>query len=300
MMPVVSVVIPTHNRKLMLKRALDSVLNQTLKEIEVIVVDNASVDGTEVMVKSIPDGRISYFRHEINEGGPAARNTGIKKAKATLISLLDDDDEWFPEKLALQVAQIKNAETKIGLVYAGSEIYDETTQKILRVHSPRYRGRVYEQLLLNNILSSASMLIKKECFDKVGVFDETLTSCQDWDMWLRIAEHFEFDYIDEVLVRINMHTEQISNDYAQLIPGRTRMVQKHAAEFKKYPKIYVVHLKRIGKLYCLNGTWSKSLNWFQQAIAVNPLEIFKITAWVLLEWPWVNLFSKSRNFKKYK
>jgi len=300
MTPVVSVVIPTYNRKLMLKRALDSVLNQTLKDIEVIIVDNASVDGTQEFVNSVQDPRISYIRHETNRGGPAARNTGIKSAKASLIALLDDDDEWFPTKLAKQVEMFKQVSADTGLIYTSAEIYDESQQKILSVNPTGSRGQVYTRVLVGTILGSATVLIKRECFDRVGVFDEHLSSCQDWDMWLRIAQYFEFDYVDEVLARINMHGEQISTDYAKLIPGRTRMVQKHAQEFKKYPGIYVIHLKRVGKLHCLNGTWPQGITWFQQAIAVRPLEIFKITAWVLFEWPWVILSSQTKSFKKYK
>ncbi len=298
MIPIVSVIIPTYNRKAMLKRALGSVLNQTFQDIEVIIVDNASVDGTEAFVHSIQDPRICYIRHETNKGGPAARNTGIKSAKASLIALLDDDDEWFPEKLAQQVEKFNQVSANTGLIYTSAEIYDESRQKILNINPTGFRGQVYTRVLLGTIFGSATVLIKRECFDKVGVFDENLSSCQDWDMWLRIARFFEFDYVNEVLARVNMHGEQISTDYAKLIPGRTLMVQKHAQEFKKYPDIYVTHLKRIGKLYCLNGTWAKGIRWFQQAIAIKPLEIIKITAWILLEWPRVVLFSNLKNFKK--
>jgi len=301
MMPVVSVVISTYNRREKLKRALQSVFNQTLKDIEIIVVDNASVDGTDAMVKGIEDSRISYIKHDTNKGGPAARNTGIKKARASLIALLDDDDEWFAQKLAKQVSQMTQAPPDIGLVYVGSEIYDEATDKILKVNGPQHQGNVYQRLLWGTILSSvSSVLVRRECFEKVGDFDETLSSCQDWDMWLRIARYFEFDYVDEILVRINMHGEQISTDYAKLIPGRTRMVQKHAEEFAQHPNIYITHLKRIGKLHCINGTWSLGVIWFQKAIKVRPLEIIKILGWCLLELPLIKYGSPAKYFKKYK
>jgi glycosyltransferase involved in cell wall biosynthesis len=300
MTPIVSVVIPTYNRKFMLKRALETVLNQTLNEIEVIIVDNASTDGTETMVNSFKDQRINYIRHDFNKGGPAARNTGIKSAKASFIALLDDDDEWFPEKLAKQVQKIRQASANTGLVYTSAEIFDEINRKVLSVNSTGPRGQVYKRLLLGTLFASATVLIKRECFDRVGVFDEDLSSCQDWDMWLRIAECFEFEYVDENLARINVHGKQISSDYAQMIPGRTRMVQKHAEEFAKYPDIYVVHLKRIGKLHCINGTWHKSIAWFKKAIGLRPLEGFKILAWLLIELPYVKYFSPAKDFKKFK
>ena len=119
-------------------------------------------------------------------------------------------------------------------------------------------------------------------------------------MWLRIAQYFDFDYVDDVLARINMHGEQISTNYAALIPGRTRMVQKHEDEFKRYPEIYITHLKRVGKLHLINGTWAEGMQWFKKALAVHPWEVVKITAWLVLEWPLVKLFSKTKSFKKYK
>ncbi|MBI4309661.1 MAG: glycosyltransferase family 2 protein [Candidatus Omnitrophica bacterium] len=297
---IVSVVISTYNRRDKLKRAVTSALNQTVQEFELIVVDNASTDATEEMVKSIKDPRLRYIKHETNKGGPAARNTGIRAAQAPLIALLDDDDEWFAQKLEKQVQRIKQAPDKTGLVYAGTEIYDEHKRHVQQVNRPRYRGNVYHRLLLSTILGSvSSVLIKRECFDKAGLFDEQLTSCQDWDMWLRIAQYFEFDFVDETLARINMHGEQISTNFAALIPGRSRMVAKHEQEFKQHPEIFVVHLKRLGKLHFINGTWRQGFDWFKMAIVVRPLELVKILAWCVIELPIVKFCSPTKNFKKY-
>lgn len=297
----VSVVISTFNRCDKLRRAIDSVLAQSFKDIEIIVVDNASTDQTTQMIKEITDERIQYVRHSSNLGGPAARNTGIRMARADLVAFLDDDDEFKPEKLEKQVRKMQESEARVGLIYAGAEIFDEKQGRVTLVNPPRYKGNVYERLLLSTILSSvSSVLVKKECLNKVGAFDETLTSCQDWDMWLRIAKEYEFDYVDETLVRINMHGEQISTNYAALIPGRTRMVRKHEDEFRKHPDIYVVHLKRIGKLHCINGTWALAREWFAQAIAVRPLEALKIFVWCVWELPRVKYFSPAKVFKRYR
>ncbi|MBF0571577.1 MAG: glycosyltransferase [Candidatus Omnitrophica bacterium] len=299
-LPVVSVVISTYNRCEKLERALKSALAQTLKSIEIIIVDNASEDRTAEFVKSVEDQRIRYIRHDTNKGGPAARNTGIKTAQASLVALLDDDDEWLPRKLELQVKKFQESSPCVGLVYVGTEVFDEHKNKILRTNLPAFRGNVYQRLLMGTILGSvSSVLVKKECFEKAGLFDEQLTSCQDWDMWLCIARYYEFEYVSEVLARINMHGDQISTNYASLIPGRTRMVKKHWEEFQEYPEILIVHLKRIGKLHCLNGTWAEAINWFKKAAAVRKIEIFKIAAWCLLELPLVKFSSYNRSFKRY-
>jgi len=300
MTPVVSVVLSTYNRREKLQRAVNSVLAQTLSDIEIIIVDNASTDDTQEAVRGINDGRIRYIRHETNLGGPAARNTGIKNAKASYIALLDDDDEWMPRKLEKQVQKFQQNRPPVGLIYVGSEIYNENTKKVQDINYPQFRGNVYERLLLSTIIGScSSVLVKKECFQKVGMFDEELTSCQDWDMWLRIAGKYEFDFVPDVLARINEHGSQISTDYAALIPGRTKMVRKHWQEFERYPRVFVVHLKRIGKLHCINGTWVMAWEWFYEAIKVNPMEIFKILGWCVFELPRVKYFSGAKNFKRY-
>ncbi|MBF0510757.1 MAG: glycosyltransferase [Candidatus Omnitrophica bacterium] len=299
--PIVSVVVTTYNRREKLERALKSVLTQTLKELEVIVVDNASVDHTQELVEGLKDDRIKYIRHATNKGGPAARNTGIKAARASLIAFLDDDDQWQPEKLELQVNKFKDLSLSVGVVYVGAEIFDELKQKVLKTNLPQWRGHVYQRLLLGTMLSSvSSVLVRAECFQKVGLFDEDLTSCQDWDMWLRISKQYEFDYVNEVLARINMHGKQISTNFAAMIPGRTRMVVKHQQEFAKFPAIYVIHLKRLGKMHCINGTWRLGIEWFMKAIKVNRFEAFKIVAWCVLELPVVKFTSNLKGFKRYE
>lgn len=297
--PIVTVVISTYNRQDHVCRAMKSVLTQTFQDFELIVVNDHSADRTEEVIKSFNDPRIIYVCHGTNKGGSAARNTGIKLAKGRYIALLDDDDEWLPLKLEQQVRKMRESTSRIGLIYTGSQVYDEQKKRVLKINEPRYRGNVYQPLLSATILGSvSSALIKGECFDEVGLFDEGLSSCQDWDMWLRIATRFEFDFVPETLVRINRHGKQISTNYAALIPGRIRMVEKHRREFEQYPSIFVIHLKRIGKLYCLNGRWKEAMVWFKKAMAVRRLEIIKIIAWCVLELPWVINFSEVKRFRK--
>ncbi|VAX38260.1 hypothetical protein MNBD_UNCLBAC01-2037 [hydrothermal vent metagenome] len=301
MNPTISVIISTYNRAPLLKRAISSVLVQTFQNFELIIVNNASVDNTEEVVQFFDDSRIRYVCHDKNKGGPAARNTGIKLAVGKYFAFLDDDDKWLPKKLSKQVKKMDASSEKVGLVYVGTEIVDNKTQKTLRSYEPQFKGNVYKYLLVRTILGSvSSVLIRKECFGKVGLFDEELSSCQDWDMWLRISQEYEFDFVPEFLVKIYMHDVQISNNLAALIPGRTRMVQKHKDKFLQYPEIYVIHLKRLGKLHCLNGTWKEAASWFKKAVSVRFIEVFKILAWCILELPRIKFFSKEKNFKKYQ
>jgi len=297
--PIVSVIIPTYNRTKLLERAVNSVLRQTYKELELIIVNDSSKDETEKVIKKYADDRIKYICHQKNLGGPAARNAGIRAAKGEYVALLDDDDEWFPEKLEKQVKHFSEVSNKVGLVYSGFEVIDMNGNVIHKTY-PKFKGNLYMRLLERSMIGGSSVpLIKRACFEKVGLFDKSLKSCQDWDMWMRIAKYYEFDFVPEILTKIYSHFHQISSDYSRMIPGRTRMIEKHINAFQKYPDILIIHLKRMGKLHCINGTWKEAFYWFREALKVNKYEILKILAWCILELPRVKFFSRAKNFKRY-
>ncbi|NQT32168.1 MAG: glycosyltransferase [Candidatus Omnitrophica bacterium] len=295
--PEVSVIISTCNRAHLVGRAIKSVLMQTFRNFELIVVDDASEDNTGEVVKSFQDERIKYVRHGSNEGAPHARNEGIKLAQGEYIAFLDDDDEWMTEKLEKQLNKIKTSPSKVGVIYSGIEVIEDGESDIGIKKCPEYKGDLRNQLLKRSTVGSVSkVLVKRECFDKAGMFDENLRSCQDWDMWLRISKYYEFDFAPEILVKIHMHGVQISRDLDALIAGRARMVEKHMSEFSQYPELIVVHLKRIGKLCCMKGDWIGAVSWFKRAIKINKLEIIKIIAWCIFELPLLAL-NRRRAFK---
>jgi len=299
--PSVSVVISTYNRAHLVERAIRSVLNQTYRDFELIVVDDASSDNTREVVDNFHNERIRYMRHDDNKGAPEARNTGIKNAGGRYIAFLDDDDEWLPNKLEKQVAKMEEVPGEVGLIYSGWEIRESEGEIIHGRYYPQFKGDVSEKLLMGPLVGSVSkVLVKKECFDKVGLFDESLKSCQDWDMWKRISDYYEFDFVTDPLTRIYLHRDQISTDLGALIPGRTRMIEKHIEDFRKHPGILVIHMKRMGKLHCINGTWAEAVYWFKEAIKINVLEIFKILVWCIVEMPMVKLHPRFKNFKKYE
>ena len=295
---MVSIVIPTHNRAHLVGRAVKSVMGQTFPDFELIVVDDDSGDDTKAVVNGFRDKRIRYLRHGSNLGAPAARNTGISNAQGEYIGLLDDDDEWYPQKLEKQVNKFSEVSEKVGLIYTGHEVRGNDG-RLLHTYLPESKGDVRLRLLLGTTIGSPTPMIRKSCFEKVGLFDESLTSCQDWDMWKRISDHYEFDFVPEILAIGYQHGKQISSDFSSMIPGRTQMVEKHLTEFRRHPEILVIHLKRLGKMHCINGTWKEAIHWFRETLKVNSLEIFKIAAWCVFELPRVKLSSREATFKKY-
>lgn len=297
---LVSVIISTYNRSEYLLRSVKSVLAQTYENFELLIIDDASTDETTDVINSFLDPRIRYIRHERNKGGPAARNTGIENSKGELIAFLDDDDEWMPEKLQKQVDLLSHAPANVGLVYCGLLVIGPDGQTIVHKDIPFLQGSVYEYLLRGSGIGTVSrVLVRRSCFDKAGFFDEQLKSCQDWDMWLRVARLFDVEFIPDVLVKIYQHDAQISCDFGALIPGRIRMIEKHYDEFAHYPHILVHHLKRIGKLYFLNEMPNEGWVWFKKALKLSPWQIFKILAWLAIELPSVKK-KYAKHFKQMR
>ncbi|NJE76716.1 glycosyltransferase [Thermococcus sp. ES12] len=270
--PTVSVVIPTYNRSNLLKRAIESVLSQEFEDFELIVVDDASSDNTPEVVESIEDGRIRYVRLKRNSGGPVTRNTGIKKARGKFIALLDDDDEWLPNRLETQVRKLEDLGREFGVVYGGFYYVSQRDGRILGKRLPKYRGDVYERLLRENFIGSPTLLIRRECFKRTGLFDPKLTSSQDWDMWLRIAKHYKFEYVSEIVAKYYVHGRQISFNMGKYIPGRERFIRKHH-DIWRNPEVLSIHLSQMGLLLLLSGHPEKGLKYLIHSIAMAPFNL---------------------------
>lgn len=270
--PTVSVVIPTYNRANLLKRAIKSVLNQEFKDFELIIVDDASSDNTFEVVESIEDGRIRYLRLKENSGGPVARNIGIKKARGEFIALLDDDDEWLPKRLDVQIKKFENLDKKVGVVYGGFYYVSQQDGRILGKRLPKYRGDIYGRLLRENFIGSPTLLIRRTCFKKAGLFDPKLTSSQDWDMWLRIAKHYKFDYVNEIVAKYYVHGKQISFNMKKYIPGREMFIKKHK-DIWNNPRVLSIHLSQMGLLLLIGGDPQKGVHYLARSISIAPFNV---------------------------
>jgi glycosyltransferase involved in cell wall biosynthesis len=233
-MPVstdVTVVITTYNREKLLKRAIDSVLAQTYPHWELVIVDDASTDGTSDLVKQYPDERIHYIRHPQNRGSSASLNTGILSSNKKYISILDSDDEYVPTHLEKHVNLIKNAPSEVGFVYC--RIGEQQPDGSLKpAHFNLVRGRVYKQALWQGYLAQmASLMVKRECFDAVGVFDTQFPCFKDDDICFRLAKKYAVDFIPEVLVIIHRDApSQLTRDPRKYAIGWYYLLEKHGAD----------------------------------------------------------------------
>jgi glycosyltransferase involved in cell wall biosynthesis len=204
----VSVIIPTYNRKNLLKRALHSVSIQTFVPQEIIVVDDGSSDGTKDWVlEGFPYVRYIY---QHNSGVSSARNRGIREAKGSWIAFLDSDDEWMPDKLEKQERAINNS--KEAWLCHTNEIWVRNSVRVnqMKKHQ-KYGGNVFENCLDICRISPSSALIKREVFEMVGLFDESLKVCEDYDLWLRITSVLPIIFLDQpLIVKYGGHADQLS------------------------------------------------------------------------------------------
>jgi GT2 family glycosyltransferase len=222
--PLVSIIIPTYNRASWLKGAIDSVLNQTFRDFELIVVDDGSTDETEAIVDSYDDP-VKYF-YQSNQGPSAARNLGIKQATANLLAFLDSDDRWLKEKLQIQVdLMMKNPDVKICYT---DETWIRNGKRVnpKKIHQ-KYSGWIYQKCLPLCIISPSSVMIHREVFERAGLFDESMFVCEDYDLWLRISRYYPITFINKPLIIKNGgHADQLSHRLWGMDRFRVRALEK--------------------------------------------------------------------------
>jgi glycosyltransferase involved in cell wall biosynthesis len=200
MTPAVSVVIAAYNYGRYLDGALASVLGQSLRDLEVIVVDDGSTDDTgEVVARFLSDDRVRYERTN-HVGQSAAKNTGIRLARARLIAFLDADDLWLPTKLEKQLALLKT-NPALGVVYSRRSLMDESGRPLEYEQPALFRGRVVDAMFRNNFICFSSAVVHRRVFKHLGFFEESLALAIDYEFWLRVASSYAFDYVDEPLVQ---------------------------------------------------------------------------------------------------
>ena len=220
----ISVIIPTYNRKETLKRAIQSVLIQSYTPYEIIVIDDGSNDGTKEWLKdNFPNVKYIY---QMNSGVSSARNKGIKFARGDWIALLDSDDEWLPSKLKDQANEIElNPAAKF---LHTNEIWIRNGVRVnqMKKHK-KYGGYIFEKCLDMCRISPSSVLIKKDIFDEIGMFDETLKVCEDYDLWLRFASKYPVHFLDRPLIRkYGGHSDQLSKVDDGIESYRIRSLKK--------------------------------------------------------------------------
>ena len=231
----VSIVLPTYNRAYCLKDAVTSVLQQTYTSFELILVDDGSTDGTQELIAGFSDPRIRYFKTSLNQGAAAARNYGIRQVQSRYLAFQDSDDKWHPDKLEKQMKALDEAGEKAGFCY--HEIsYDmgENKSYILparELEPEKKTGNIYKQLLWDNLVDCPSILVKMNCIQKVGAFDEQLKALEDYDLALRLARSYEAVFVDEVLLDSAYTPSGVSLQATNYLTASCLLVQKYKQDY---------------------------------------------------------------------
>ena len=289
--PAVSVIIPTYNRSDLVGRSVRSVLDQSYQDFEVIIVDDGSNDNTEEVIEKFQkqDARIKYIRHATNKGSAAARNTGIKTATGNYIAFQDSDDTWEPVKLEKQIQVFQNAPAEVGVVY--TDMWRVNSGKRKYIPSPVIRpedGLVYRHALKRVMgIGIGTAMIKRECFNQAGMFDERLHRFIDLELFIRLSKYYCFQHIKEPLINYYDAGKRISGNDKALIDANELILKKYAHDIVTNKRSVARFQYRTGNILCQSGNINRWRDYILQAVKADPLNSKYLIA------VFISLFGKS-------
>ncbi len=287
---MVSVVIPTYNRAAYVSEALQSVLAQTYADYEVIVVDDGSTDQTRGIVEAFVarDPKRVRYVYQANGGLSAARNTGCRLAQGRYVGLLDSDDLWKPQKLAIQLPHLER-DPQVGLVSARAEAVDAANSRVLHLKPQQPAGTTLREMIAQGTQPPSSFLVRREAGESIGWFDPAIRrGIEDVDFCFRLARTWRFVCLEEPLIRYRLHTTNLSSEpigtyegyvqtYEKLLttpdPRVPRGVAKHY--LAKYLYLLGTAQRRIGSPAARRHIW--------RALQLNPWVGWSLDSWQ--SWP---------------
>ncbi len=288
-MPRVSVVIPTYNRARFVTKAIDSVLEQTFRDFEIIVVNDGSTDKTEEVLQPYQD-QIVYFSYQGNKGAAYARNRAIELAQGEYIAFLDSDDFWQPEKLEKQI-KFFDKHPDYGLVATQCLVNviddDLRTIKYIKKEEIHYE-LTYEKIFQRPFIMPSSILIKKKCFDRVGFFDEELRVLEDIDIYLRLARKYKIGFINEPLtVYTRGHEKSRRNSLTDRL-NRLKISERNYDPALISKRLYKKRISslyaHIGKHYVQRGEIHDGKEALLNSLSVDWLNIRALKNYLIAIW----------------
>lgn len=254
--PMVSVILNTRNRCNLLHRSIQSALNQTYKDFELIVVDGASEDQTKAVVEVYigKDSRVRYLYVEENKSGAYCINLGFKAAKGEFIAILDDDDEFMPTKIEKQMEVMLQGGASLGVVYCWEEFWDDKADRFIKIGMETARGDLYQQLLRGPCTAGGTnMLIRKSAIEKAGGYDDSIAFGSDFQFNLNISKYFKHDFVPEVLVKTHWNHEYVhlttqpggNVNYVSVIEYYQKILSDHIDGFDRLPESRLWYYKSI-------------------------------------------------------
>lgn len=293
--PRVSVVIPAYERADLVGRAVDSALAQTVDNLEVLVVDDGSTDGTQAAVEAVEDPRVRYLAHETNRGVSAARNTGVEAAAGEYVAFLDSDDEWLPRKLECQLATLEDRGdgwvgaycdvATLGLSGMG-RLAAAISEAIFRSSAPREGGRELAESLLSMRVfmgPGSTLLVERDAVTAAGGFDEGLSIYEDWDLVLRVLSVGKIAYVDEPLAVTHFTGDAPAEAYVE----NDRKYLERNADLVAELEARGVPVRRIHRMglvghFLAEGRFGEAREYVDAGTLVRPKDLARLAFWSVL------------------
>ncbi len=286
---LISIVIITYKRPIeVLQRAVNSARFQDYKNIEIIIVNDCPEDaeGTaaiEKLVASYGDPRIILKHHSKNKGANAARNTGLSIAKGSFVAFLDDDDEWYTNKLSMQYEAISQNE-RYAIAYSG--FLRVTEEKKIPCYPIRLSSKdsCIEKILENNYIGPTSFsLIRTEAIKAAGGFDEKIKICQEYELWIRILQKYDSICVNELLGNYYYSSDSTFKITDKFINGCNVLLKKHSELYKKYPKSWSNKLLNMFTFSCKRHRWKDAFHYKMKAFMSDPFNYNNLTLVLILK-----------------
>ena len=275
--PLISIVVPAYNAESFIGQTIISIIGQTYKNIEVIVVNDGSKDNTADLVRSIAqaDSRITLL-NQSNSGVSAARNLGIEKSKGEFIAFIDADDIYYPQAIEKLTNTILQADDSVGVVYGWSAHIDESGNFTSSFNCSTSKGDVYQDLIQSQFVGNASaFFVRRSCIDKTGYFDrQILPGCADWDFLLKLAERYQFKVVPEFLIGYRKLSTSMSSDFAKMEKAYQQIIDNAC---KRNPDLTAESLRTSRSWYFLylsiqsriSRKYSQSISYLCKALILN-------------------------------
>lgn len=276
-MPLFSIVVTCYNYGQYLQQSLQSVLDQTCSDYEVIVIDDGSTDNTpDVMEQYAADSRFKYIR-QANAGQPKAKNRGITESRGEFIAFLDADDIWLPTKLEKQLALF--ADPLVGVVYSRRKWINQDGVEISGNERILRRGDILDHIFIDNFICFSSSVIRHSCLEEVGYFDENLPMGIDYDLWIRLAARYRFEYVDEPLVKYRTGHANLSKNTMKRYDCAQKIMNKALGDHQVRNKFswYVPRLawadtwSNMACYLATGGNKNEALRYFAKALFQLPV-----------------------------
>ncbi|MBW2606227.1 MAG: glycosyltransferase family 2 protein [Deltaproteobacteria bacterium] len=273
--PEVSIILPTFNRVHYIERSIISLLKQVYQDFEIIVVDDGSTDQTAQLVSQIRDHRVQCVQHPQNRGANAARNTGVRLARGNYVAFQDSDDEWLPEKLAVQLSALKAAGEKVRVAFSSFWRINGEKKILIPKAGRRMQSCIknwHKDLLEGNLITTQALLVERDLLYEAGLFDETLPRFQDWELVLRLSKLTPFLYINQPLFRVYTSPDSISENKGIYYQSIEQVIQKHQESFDAWPYAQILQYFDMATRTLIKERCIKTcINYLKQALNTGTL-----------------------------